>query len=305
MRSMRTVALVALITVSLDSGAKAEPPRRPRVPSGAVVHLYGDSITKGWGFGRYDDPSPLCRIQDIANLLAAANLADPPKFVRLAPREGEPSALSSEAVDRLIKVRISAGEIGPEDCLVYEDAGPHGSSYHDYRRKLASICEAAKGANRRVFLMTMFAYKPTVPESDYDAPTKDVPGKSINDAIRDEAEAQGVGCIDMDGCMDRLQEALKARGWGSTCHRDGIHPNVFGNTLMALVVLRALGADVGTWKLDAIEGRFRHNGSGGDVPDLMAWSWPKDPGDAERLELVRLVLEVANVGPSPVRELSR
>src|SRR5207244_8732763 len=96
-----------------------------------------------------------------------------------------------------------------------------------------------------------------------------------------------VAYIDMNRFMDLLQESLKSQGWGSTCHRDGIHPNVFGNLLMALVLLRALGADVTDWKLDAVEARCRHRESGGDVPAMTPWTWPRDPSAEERRAHVR------------------
>jgi hypothetical protein len=111
-------------------------------------------------------------------------------------------------------------------------------------------------------------------------------------AIRDEAQARGVTVIDMNRAMDRVQASLKERGWGSTCHKDGVHPNVFGNLVMALVLLRFLGADLAHWRLDAIETRFLHPESGGDVPDMRTWGWPKDPSDAERRQLVGLIQQI-------------
>src|SRR5262249_35021753 len=174
-----------------------------------------------WGFAKYDDPSPLCRIQDISLMLARENLTAPPVVSRLAPRADEDGRRYAEQPGLLVRDRIKSGEIGPDDWIVYEDAGPHGASYHAYRRKLAGLCEAAAGSRRRVVLMTMFDYKPSVPDSAYDAPTRDEPAKSINDAIRDEAAAQRVAHVDMNHFMDRLQARLESLGWGSPCHRDG------------------------------------------------------------------------------------
>ena len=143
----------------------------------------------------------------------------------------------------LVSKRIEEGQVGLNDWIIYEDAGPHGADYEAYRDKVRSICEAGRGAQRRVILMTMFDYQPTFRDAAYDAPTRDRPDKSTNEAIRDEAQAQGVTVIDMNRAMDRVQAALHKRGWGSTCHKDGVHPNVFGNLVMALVLLRFMGAD--------------------------------------------------------------
>jgi hypothetical protein len=298
----RTIVLLAAVAVLavLGSGS-ARAAEGLDIPPGATVHCFGDSIFKGWGFGKYDDPSPLCRIQDICALLARDNLAAGLKINRLAPRTDEDGKRYADEPGLLVKTRIAEGEIGRDDWIVYEDAGPHGGSYHAYRRKLAGICEAAAGARRRVLLMTMFDYQPKIPDSAYDAPTSDVPARSINDAIRDEAVAQRVGTVDMNRFMDQLQEFLKSEGWGSTCHRDGIHPNVFGNLLMAFVLLRAMGADISDWKLDAIELRCRHSGSGGDVPDMTTWTWPRDPSDEERVALVRAIRRIAGAGAPVIR----
>src|SRR5262245_31024464 len=59
------------------------------IPAGATVHFLGDSIFKGWGFGKYDDPSPLCRIQDVCRRLARDNFPAAPKINWLYPRPGE------------------------------------------------------------------------------------------------------------------------------------------------------------------------------------------------------------------------
>jgi hypothetical protein len=270
------------------------------VPAGATVHFIGDSIFRGWGFGKYDDPSPLCRIEDICRLLAAENLAAPPRIAWQYPRPGENFDYGKEP-GLLIKARIAEGQIGPDDWIVYEDAGPHGSSYEVYRKKLAGIAEAAAGARRRLIFMTMFDYNSSYPESGYDDPAKDVPSKTINDAIRDEGAARQVPVIDMNRAMDRLQGYLKEQGWGSTCHKDGVHPNVFGNLMTACMLLRSLGADLSGWKLGALETHFLHADSGGDVPDMRTWTWPKDPDDDQRRELVRSIRRIAMELPVFVR----
>ena len=158
MKPIRTILAAGLLAFALPTAIAVATPPALDVPPGATVHLIGDSIVKGWGFGKYDHPSPLCRIQDIGILLARDNLATPPKIQRLAPRVGEDVKRYAENPGLLVAARCAAGEIGPEDWIVYEDAGPHGANYQAYRRKLAGICAAAAGAKRCVFLMTMFDY---------------------------------------------------------------------------------------------------------------------------------------------------
>src|SRR5262249_31143346 len=76
------------------------------ISAGATVHFFGDSIFKGWGFGKYDDPSPLCRIQDICILLARDNLTAPLRISRLAPRADEDGKRYAEEPGALVKARI-------------------------------------------------------------------------------------------------------------------------------------------------------------------------------------------------------
>jgi hypothetical protein len=140
--------------VAVCAGTAGAAPGALDIPAGATVHFFGDSIFKGWGFGKYDEPSPLCRTQDICTLLARDNLTAPPRIGRLVPRSEEEAKRYAEEPGALVKARIGDGEIGPDDWIVYEDAGPHGASYRDYRRKLNGVCQAAAGANRQVILMT-------------------------------------------------------------------------------------------------------------------------------------------------------
>src|SRR4051794_32097565 len=66
--------MACLVGVKTATATTASPGPALRVPAGATVHFLGDSIFKGWGFGQYDHPSPLCRIPEICTLLARDNL---------------------------------------------------------------------------------------------------------------------------------------------------------------------------------------------------------------------------------------
>ena len=268
---------------------------------GTRVWLMGDSITKGWGFGRYDHPSPLCRVQDISQMLMQANVSAYPQVIRLnydGPSTEENDLKYAADPSLLVKEKIADKTIKRKDWLIYEDAGPNDGSYATYREKLSKIAKEARRAGLKVHFMTMFDYNPGLAFSTYDTPTTDVASKTINDAIRDEAIAQKIEVIDMNRAMDQLQEHLSSAGYGSTCFPDGIHPNVFGNWLMTCVLIRTLDANTTSWKLSEVERHFLHPESGGDVPDMTSapWNWPKDPTDEQRQELVRTIHALANNG---------
>lgn len=296
MRARGIIGLIVLLAVMVAGNAYAA--GTLSVPAGAKIIFLGDSIFKGWGFGHYDDPSPLCRIQDISSLLMQANLSSSPQIVRLEaiPDTEANVQYYSANPDQLLKDRILDGTVGPNDVVIYEDAGPNGANYSSYRQKLGKIAQEAAGANRKIYFMTMFDYNPPLAQSTYDTPTTDQPTKTINDAIRDEAALRGVPVIDMNTCMDRLQAYVTLHHSGSTCFPDGIHPNVFGNLLMSLSIMRTLGADVSSWNLAPVASRYMHTTSGGDIPALTSapWSWSQDPTDKQRTNLLKQIQQIAS-----------
>jgi len=269
---------------------------------GQRILLKGDSITRGYAFGNYSDPSPLRMIPDIGTILLRANHPRPPDFLRLENYwqglNADGTAKTTDSLAAEIRLHIARGELRTGDWLIFEDAGPIDKAVHpapwpwtkdiygNYRGLLRDMVRAAEptiGRDHIVF-MTMFDYNPKCPECAWDAPLDD--GRhSGNDAIRDEARELGIRLIDMNGIMDAANGHLSARGWGRTVGPDGIHPNVYGNWVMALAILRELGADIGNWKLDAIDARIAPKSAGGDVGTV--WGFDKDPSAVERRQLLR------------------
>jgi hypothetical protein len=264
-----------------------------QVPADVTVHFAGDSIIKGYGFADYSNPSPLARIQDICTLLLDANVASHPVMHRLenANYGARPGALIAD--------NIASGAIGPNDWIIYEDAAD-ARLYRDYRTELRLLADASEGANRTLLLMTMFDYATSGTYNMYDRLTDDVPVKTINDAFRDEGVVRGNRVIDMNACMDGYHDYLLANGWGSPVLPDGVHPNVFGNTLMAFRILRSLGYNIDTWDISSLEQHFLHP-TAGDVSVLTAspWLWPKDGTDTQRRQLVQMARTLSALPPEP------
>jgi hypothetical protein len=263
------------------------------VPEGAKVHFMGDSIFRGWGFGQFEYPATLNRIQDITNVLLQDNLVTPPvisSFHDSPPNSGT-----------VLAGQIQQGVVGPDDWIFYEDAGDHFGSYHAYRNRLSNLASAASGANRQLILMTMYDYTANNC-CRFDAPTNDEPTKTINDAIRDEAAAQGLSLIDMNQGMDDMRAYMVNNGIGSPMFSDGIHPNVFGNIFMAFVQLRALGANVSTWDLSGVQDLVHHPETGGELPNLAnsPFSFPSDLSDTARRNLVNDIRSHAMTVPMSI-----
>src|SRR5580704_8289796 len=59
-------------------------PDRPLLKPGERILMIGDSITSGYGFGNYTDPSPLRTVYGTAELLMQSNLEHAPEFLRLS-----------------------------------------------------------------------------------------------------------------------------------------------------------------------------------------------------------------------------
>jgi hypothetical protein len=308
------------VSLGLDAPVRAEGDSQGFEPlRGQTILLKGDSITRGYGFGNYTDSSPLRTVYGIGAILLRENLKDAPRFVRLPNiwqglnPDGTPKTVDTLAAD--LNGNIKQGQAATGDWLVYEDAGPITRGIHPapwpwtkyiylrYREALRDMVHGVEDVIDRshILFMTMFDYDPLEPRSRWDEPL-DMLTKTGNDAIRDEAEELGIRVIDMNRIMDAANEYLQQKGWGRPVGPDGIHPNIYGNYVMALAILGTLGGDIAHWKLDPLYRHFSHTESGGDVPTV--WGFDKDPDDAQRVEILKdlraiVVRELANSPPAP------
>jgi len=279
------------------------------------ILLKGDSIAKGYGFGNYTDPSPLRTIPGIVALLFKDNLSRAPLFETASwiwngfYPDGTPKTVDNMADE--IRGNVKRGDLRTGDWLVFEDAGQYdmtvhpapwpakGDFYNGLREGLRSLVQGVEPTIGRehILLMTMFDYNPVCPTCAWDEVLDDGV-HTANDAVRDEARALGVRVIDMNAVMDDAHEYLQKNGWGRPVGPDGIHPNVYGNYVMALAILRALGANLESWRLDTLVRRFKHPESGGDVETV--WGFSKNPSDTERekilFDLRRIVLARMDAG---------
>jgi hypothetical protein len=277
-------------------------------PAQRIV-LKGDSISMGYGFGNYTNPSPLRTIQGHGGILMADNLPSAPAFVRLPcywrglNSNGTPITVATLAEE--IRLNVAHGELKATDWFIYEDAGPWNGSvhpapwpwttsiYNNYREQLQNmLVEVRKTVPKdRIRLMTMFDYTGSG-ESAWDVLLDDGI-HTANDCIRDEAKAQGIEVIDMNAIMDRAQTYITNHKWGAITG-DGIHPNIYGNFVMSLAILKSLGAPSETWRLDALGTYLKHPAAGGDVPTI--WGFTADPTDSERLQILKDLQKVITPG---------
>jgi hypothetical protein len=302
-------------------GLTAAPGQSPTflpLPDQKII-LKGDSITEGYGFGNYTDPSPLRTVYGIGSILLRENLKQPPAFETVTNfwqgLNPDGSAKTLDTLTAELNGNIKKGELKTGDWLIYEDAGPYDMGIHPapwpwekypylrYRESHRDMVHAIEDVIDRthIVFMTMFDYNPGCENCEWDKPL-DIAGRTANDAIRDEASELGIRVIDMNRIMDAANEYLKEKGWGRPVGPDGVHPNVYGNYVMALAILGTLGADIANWKLDPLYRHYAHPAAGGDLPTV--WGFTKDPDDSQRIEILKdlraiTVRELAKAPPAP------
>jgi lysophospholipase L1-like esterase len=290
-----------------------------KVQAGQRVLIKGDSIASGYGFGTFEHPSPLNSIQGMAGVFVGDNLENPPEFLQLpgipAGTDERGLAICVATMAEEIQRNIERGELRPGDWLIFQEAGQADMTVHpppwpwteriyeqmsDSFRAMVLAAEGAVGRDH-IILSNTFDFDPLYPMCAWDEYLDDGVHTG-NDVFRTVAEELGVALVDMNHIMDKAECHLLDHGWGSTCGPDGIHPNVFGNYVMMLGFLAALGADLAKWRLDGLHQHFKHPDAGGDVEEL--WGFFRDPSDTERLailqDLRRIVLSTLPAGNGSV-----
>lgn len=180
-----------------------------------TIWLYGDSISRGYGLGQFEHPSPINSIQGIANLLLTENGYN--DFVVKNRGTQDAQTLWVDRHDNVVQ---------SENVIIFENAGPHFGP-EAYRTWL-KLWKSSAGDNR-LYLTTTPDNKSVGDINDYSA---------INPIVREEA----VHLLDWDA-----EFAAKA-GVVDLILPDGIHPNGFGNFLMAVSILRSQGVEIDSYE---------------------------------------------------------
>ena len=221
----------------------------------AVVHLYGDSISRGKALGQYeqgDDPldpgHPLYPFRSIASMAnwALEHNGRAERFVYCG--NIEPSA---------IRARIRSGAIRAGDTIILEDAGNYAAGPYAYRAFWRRAREAATADGVKLVMMTMFDYchsgnMACDPVMQYDAwvgvqgtlndATRRVAGVTANPVAPDGHAVDGsLHFIDMNWIMDRWRSSAIAIDGVDVMLPDGVHPNVWGQMKMTQHYLAAAG----------------------------------------------------------------
>ena len=198
-----------------------------------VIHFYGDSISIGYGFMKYDYPSFLNRIDETTS-----------KLFEIEGMDVQMRRASSQDAG-VIWSEITSDIIRSQDTIVFENAGPHFNhteSYRDWLNTTITLSlrkEGIKVRNESDFILTtMFDFNPTIPNSGYDTIIDN--SRSINDVIGEVARDRGTGLIDWNTQIDALDAILRPQG--VILVKDTIHPTVWGSIAMSISIAKNEGA---------------------------------------------------------------
>ena len=213
--------------------------------TGLRIHLYGDSISRGFALGVFaDEIAPSHPLYPFRSPAAMMNgVMEESGLKHVAAYMGDAVTPHFDIPAR-IRQRIKQGAIRPGDFVVIEDAGNHGSDPDAYYVKMAALRQAVTEEHGiTCVMMTMFDYPPAPAGYQYDLAFN---GKTHNAATRQAATETKpyVGqtiLVEMDAIMDARRSYQMGHTGTDVVLGDGIHPNVWGQALIAGEVLKAAG----------------------------------------------------------------
>lgn len=246
-----------------------------------VIHFYGDSIGRGRGLAVSEDPNPLSRIEDTAQLLLQDNGVSPRElYVRYAWEQ--------DLV--YIQQDLASGMIRDNDIILYEDAGQHEEDVELRRQRFEKIEKVVRDSGRKVQLVftTMFDYQPASGfyNSNYDALVGNS-GMTMNQVVETVTASGNSSLLDWNKQMDEAMVALTPYGV-SPMLPDGVHPNIFGNVLLAATIVKYVGVPLNNYQ--SVKEAFQNLPK--NYEQRLDWKKPLDPRYLD--PALRALLEIAD-----------
>jgi len=213
------------------------------------IHLIGDSISKGYALGEYEDtlsPSnplwPLRSISSMANnTLYGVGIKDEFYYTGL-PAVNFSSDI--EATEVAIRAIVNNGTIRSGDVVIFEDAGPHIEDPDTYQEQWEFLRAAVVDRfDITLVMMSMFSYSPAPNDNRYDVTFG---SRTMNAATLAAAtslvpnERGQTLFFDMKTNMDGWETSAYGSDLVPVMLPDGIHPNVWGQARMAGEILKLL-----------------------------------------------------------------
>lgn len=223
------------------------------------IHILGDSISRGYGLGVFSDqvPSthPLFKFRAIWSMIndtfAENNIRDVSVWRNdIIPANGP----GAEVAPNLVRNAITNGIIKSGDAVVISDAGniipDHNTpltpaQIDTYKQNWINMIRAiCQPHNVTCVMMSMYDYPPAMLTGQFDT---NFSGRTLNQVTYEAwLEQQDKVCgqvlyINMNFQMDNLVAAAQSQDNLPVMFSDGIHPNVWGQMLMAGEIMKVLG----------------------------------------------------------------
>ena len=249
MRVVHVLAFVAALIVCTRTSPAFSPQSDPsyyaiataRGAYGRVVHLYGDSLMRGWALRRFPDEFSAQQRRAEANWRYRSPAAmlnstawQAGAIAAFAGNTGQPS----EAYADVLRRRVRAGVIRSGDVVVLEDSGRHEGNPAGYAAHWIAIRRALADADVTIIMITVpdRITRETIGGAPADFFRYDAPfnGVTHNSATASAAQTPIEGSSRT--ILIELNETLEVPG---RLHRDGIHPNIYGQCIMTAAIATA------------------------------------------------------------------
>ena len=224
-----------------------------------VVHLLGDSISRGWALGTFPDVAPpevkassrwpLRSPASMVNLLIADAGLNGEIVVAFADHLGFPDDARVATQATKVAKLIADNVIRQGDLVVLEDAGNHPRDPDRYELQWRRVLQPLAASGATVIMVDMFDYITDTevggdPADTYRFSVAFKGGatgamRSHNDATAAAARSAGVPLIPLHKRMDAYRSTALDRFKTDPIHRDGIHPNIWGQCVFAAVIAEA------------------------------------------------------------------
>lgn len=201
-----------------------------RSKNGPLLLMMGDSISRGYAFGTFSfDPKDTLSILQHPDRL----------FNALATAEnGHSRAMFSGILSQMQIQKAVRVALRPGDIILYQDWGWRPASYLASYHNFASFASLVREFPEiEVCLMNSFATVAAEPQYDFSRPCKDDP-RSPNDAIAEVAADFSTSFVDVASLFSATETQYAAETGLSILNADGVHPNPFGNVLLAAALYR-------------------------------------------------------------------
>ena len=294
---------------------------------GRVLHLYGDSLFRGFALGVFADDAPPTqavadKLWDFRSPAAMINLlcegqglsrapdggvTGGPLVAAYAGLAGQPDAGLVAVVANGLRRSIDQEIIRAGDVVALIGAGAHNGDPEDYFRNWLLLRRTVLAAKATLIMFDMFDYdKPFIAREEvafycYDALYSgrlSGVAQSHNEATRMAARANcgGRGRTILYGArhaMDRFRAEMAARYAVPVMRRDGIHPHIWGQWLLAGMIAWVADPDLLSPLSTAVTEKLRRSWRNlGNYTE--SESWTEDAACAVIPEIIKPIVE-ANV----------